>query len=168
MNELIIGFICAVLIVILWKAADVIKYYMQIKAKERSDKEYIERKEKERKTLEIYNSREARIKRQFSNKIECWFTFNGISYWVEQNAFTHGIAQNYDERHIRNKIIKNFNDDDKKSTDWFIAFYYKNNSNSLFWHYVSMEIKEEPIKEIKTTEVLANETINKIEELLKK
>lgn len=153
--------------VVLFKLCDVIKHYMTIKAKERADAEYIARKKKEKEEIEKYNSREERVKRQYGNNIAYWFTFNGKHFWHDKDVFKYGIARDYCKSAISDKIIANTNIFKVNQDDFYVSFRAdKKDYNTIHWNIIPMEFKFDDIKELKTVDMKAEETITKIDSLL--
>lgn len=168
MNEIIIAVTIICISVVLFKMGDVIKHYMTIRAKERSDTEYIARKKKEKEELEKYNSREERVKRQYGSNIAYWFTFNGKHFWHDKDVFTSaGIAYCHSKSTIRDKIIKSIDNFNDETADYYVTFWDdKKTAGMIHWEYIAMQFKLDDIKEVKTIEQSTEETLTEFNKLL--
>lgn len=168
MNDLITILICVTIGIALWRMGDIIKHVLTIRARERADAAYEARKKKEREDIERYNSREEQAKRQFGNNIRYWFSFNGISFWCEKDVFYTGVAYGH-EIGVRNKIIKKITEFDEGKTNYFVSFWQdEKKPYVVHWEYVPMDFKQEPAKQLKSNDEIADETITKFDELLTK
>lgn len=168
MNEIIIAVTIICISIVLFKMSDVIKHYMTIKAKERSDAEYVDRKKKEKEELEKYNSREEQVKRQYGSNLVYWFTFNGKHFWHDKDVFSSaGVGYCHSKSAIRDKIIKCIDNFKDKTTDYYVTFWEdKKNNGVIHWEYIAMKFEQDNIKEVKTIEQTTEETLTKFNKLL--
>lgn len=177
-NEFITILICLVIALFIWRLSDVIKHFMTIKARERSDKAYEERKKKELEARLKKPKYEDQVKNLFGNDIEHWFVFNGKHFWITKGVFgAYGVAYGHSESAIRNKTIKSIHSDDNKKLfkqdateqHFFCPFTHSEKKQGYIeWDYIPINIKFEDPKPVKTDEEIAEDAIKEIDNLLNK